>query len=130
MRTTRDVPIQFIFSDTGAESSRRDGWTGKWMYVAHTVLSSIRGCVKDSRSLLESSNTLVERGSIFFSFLSLFPFVYFVLRTFSFFSTVHHCVPRAITLGTRRPLHNLEIYFHLRGILQMNKTSRIEDKDT
>lgn len=104
-------------------------WTDKWMYVVHTVLLSIRGCVKDSRSLLESSNTLVGRGSIFFP-SCLFPFVYFVVRTFSFFfilSIVHDCAPRAVTLSTRRPLHNLEIYFHLRGILQMNRTSRIDE---
>lgn len=120
------------FFDTGAESSRRDGWTDKWMYVAHTVLSSIRGCVKDSRSPLESSNALVERGSIFF-FSLLVPLSFrlfrrsYILFFFSTLSTEHDCAPRAVTLGTRRPLHNLEIYFQLQGILQMYRTSRIDE---
>lgn len=102
-------------------------WTDKWMYVVHTVLSSIRGCVKDSRSLLEYVGR--TRLDIFFLLVSFLSFISsFVHSLFFFiFSTVHDCAPRAVTLSTRRPLHNLEIYFHLRGILQMNRTSRIDE---
>lgn len=121
------------FFDTGAESSRRDGWTDKWMYVAHAVLS--RASEDASRTPALLSNPRMRwsnEARYFFSpLVSLFPFVYFVVRTSSSFSLLssneHDCAPRAVTLGTRRPLHNLEIYFHLQGILQMYKTSRIDE---
>jgi len=35
--------------------------------------------------------------------------------------------PRAVTPNTRKPLRSLEIYFHLRRILRMNRTSRIDE---
>lgn len=77
MRTTRDVPIQFIFSTPALNppdemDGRINGCTWPHTQFSH----STRGCVKDSRSLLESSNTSVERDSIFFpsclSFISSF----------------------------------------------------------
>lgn len=48
------------FFDIGVESSWRDGWTDKWMYMARTGLSSIRRCVKDSRSLFLYSNPRIH----------------------------------------------------------------------
>lgn len=116
------------FFDTGSESSR---WDGRINGCTWSIQFS-RASEDASRTRALFSNPRIrwsDEARYFFP-SCVFPFVYFVLCTFSFFfilSTVHDCAPRAVTLSTRRPLHNLEIYFHLRGILQMNRTSRIDE---
>lgn len=94
------------FFDIGVESLRQDGWTDKWMYVVRSILSSIRGCVKDSRfASLES--TLVRLVSIFFSFFfspCLFAFVYSFVHIFSSLLLRRACV----RVPLERPLQILE----------------------
>lgn len=115
------------FFDIGVESLRQDGWTDKWMYVVRSILSS--GCVKDSRfASLES--TLVRLVSIFFSFFFSMSLRFrLFLRTYILFPSsapcVRSCPSRATASDTRRPLHSLETYFHLRRIFRADGTSRI-----
>lgn len=78
-RITRDVPIQFISSALvlnphGEMDGRINGCTwGPYSSLEHPGMR--QGL---PLSLLESSNALVERGSIFFLFLSLVSFHSFI----------------------------------------------------
>lgn len=98
------------FFDIGVESSWRDGWTDKWMYVARMGLSSILRCVKDSRSLSFSLSTRIHeyigwrsRGIFFLSPSCLFPLSFIPSFPHSL-SPLLTRAPRAVTPSTRKPL--------------------------
>lgn len=130
-RVTHDVPIQFISSTLalnphGEMDGRINGCTWPIQFSRVSEDASRTPALLSNPRMRWSNET-----RYFFSLLVSLSFRIFrrsyILFFFSTFSTEHDCAPRAVTLGTRRPLHNLEIYFHLQGILQMYRTSRIDE---
>lgn len=110
------------FFGIDVESSRRDGWTDKWKYVARTDLSNIRRCIKDSHSLslLEFTNTLV---AVFFFFLH---HVAFLFRLFPHSHILFPCFS-LVPLG--RSLQVLENLFAQSGNILSSSRNLTDEQD-
>lgn len=131
---TRDIPIQFI-SSTSALSPRGeiDGRINGCMVC--TWLVRVSRASEDasktplvlSLALALSTNPRIYWSKeVFFSFLPrVSSFIYSHILAFSF-PALHACPSGGHSKYSKTSPRSLEIYFHLRGILRMNRTSRID----